>query len=65
MFTFVVHAWKSWKSAKGVGEWSSTSWLDLMDYQQRTHSFDAFGVFMPREFSLTAPGQPQHLTGVE
>jgi putative ABC transport system permease protein len=116
MFTFVVHAWKSWKSAKGVGllaatalaagigsataiytvidavlitpvpwqrserfvalfsarldstskgEWSSTSWLDLMEYQQRTRSFDAFGVFLPREFSLTSPGQPQHLTGVE
>ncbi len=116
MFTFVVHAWKSWKSAKAVGllaatalaagigsataiytvidavlikpvpwqhserflalfsarldntskgEWASTSWLDLVDYQQRTRSFDAFGVFLPREFSLTSPGQPQHLTGVE
>jgi len=116
MFTFVVHAWRSWKSAKAVGllaatalaagigsataiytvidavlvqpvpwqhgerfvalfsahlddsskgQWSSTSWLDLMDYQQRTRSFDAFGIFLPREFSLTAPGQPQRLTGVE
>jgi hypothetical protein len=116
MFTFVVHAWRSWKSAKAVGllaatalaagigsataiytvidavlvqpvpwqhserfvalfsahlddsskgQWSSTSWLDLLDYQQRTRSFDAFGIFLPREFSLTAPGQPQHLTGVE
>ena len=116
MFTFVAHAWKSWKSAKAVGllaaaalaagigsataiytvidavlikpvpwqhserfvalfsarldntskgEWASTSWLDLVDYQQRTRSFDAFGVFLPREFSLTSPGQPQHLTGVE
>lgn len=46
-------------------QWSSTSWLDLSDYQQRTRSFDAFGVFLPREFSLTSPGQPQHLTGVE
>lgn len=116
MFTFVLHAWKSWKSAKAVGllaatalaagigsataiytvvdavliqpvpwphserfvslfsarldttsrgEWASTSWLDLMEYQQKTRSFDAFGVFLPRDFRLTAPGQPQHLTGVE
>ena len=40
-------------------QWSSTSWLDLLDYQQRTRSLDAFGVFLPREFSLTSPGQPQ------
>lgn len=116
MFTFVVHAWRSWKSAKAVGllaatalaagigsataiytvidavlvqpvpwqhserfvalfssrldnsskgQWSSTSWLDLLDFQQRTRSFDAFGIFLPREFSLTSPGQPQHLTAVE
>ena len=116
MFTFVLHAWKSWKSAKAVGllaatalaagigsataiytvvdavliqpvrwphserfvslfsarldttsrgEWASTSWLDLMEYQQKTRSFDAFGVFLTRDFRLTAPGQPKHLTGVE
>src|SRR5580698_6653931 len=46
-------------------QWSSTSWLDLQDYQQRTRSFDALGVFLPRDFSLTSPGAPQHLTGVE
>jgi putative ABC transport system permease protein len=46
-------------------QWSSTSLLDLQEYRQRTHSFDAFGVFLPREFSLTAPGAPQHLTAVE
>ena len=46
-------------------QWASTSWLDLQEYQQKTHSFDAFGVFLPREFTLTSPGQPQHLTGVE
>ena len=116
MFTFVVHAWRSWKSAKAVGlltvtalaagigsataiytvidavlvqpvpwqhgerfvalfssrlnnsskyQYWSTSWLDLQDYRRRTHSFDAFGIFLQREFSLTSPGQPQHLTAVE
>jgi predicted permease len=42
-----------------------SSYLDLLDFQQRTHSFDAFGVLQFREFSLTSPGQPQHLSGVE
>ena len=116
MLASFVHAWKSWKSDKGVAllaalalaagigsatavytvveavllkpipwrhserfislfsarlhnetnfQWSSTSWLDLQDFKQRTRSFDVFGVFLPREFSLTAPGPPQHLTGVE
>lgn len=116
MLASLVHAWKSWKSDKGVAllaalalaagigsatavytvveavllkpipwkhserfvalfsarlhnesnfQWSSTSWLDLEDYRQRTRSFDALGVFLPREFSLTSPGPPQHLTGVE
>jgi len=46
-------------------QWFSTSLLDLQDFERRTHSFDAFGIFLPREFSLTSPGQPQHLTGVE
>src|SRR6266851_3568097 len=114
MFTFVVHAWKSWKSAKAVGmlaatalaigigsataiytmveavllkplPWphgerfvslfgadvrdpvhvSSSSWPDLLEYEQRTRSFDAFGAYRLREFSLTAPGEPQHLGGIE
>ena len=42
-----------------------SSWLDLLDFQQRTQSFDAFGVLQFREFNLTSPGQPQHLRGVE
>ena len=42
-----------------------SSWLDLLDFQQRTHSFDAFGVLQFREFSLTSPGEPQHLRGIE
>src|ERR1017187_6257602 len=116
MFTFIVHGWRSWKSAKtvallaatalaaGIGsataiytvvdavlirpvpwqhgerfvalfsarlnnssKWQAygTSWLDLLDYQQRTRSFDAFGVIQMREFNLTSPGQPQHLRGVD
>ena len=116
MFTFVVHAWRSWKSATAVALLAATalavgigsataiytvidavlmkpvpwqhgeryvalfsarlnntskwqvygsSWLDLLDFQQRTSSFDAFGVLQFREFSLTSPGQPQHLRGVE
>src|SRR5713226_2550281 len=32
---------------------ASSSWPDVLDYQQRTRSFDAFGVYQPREFSLT------------
>jgi predicted permease len=116
MFAFIVHGWRSWKSAKavallaatalavGIGsataiytvidavlmkpvpwqhgeryvalfgarfhntsKWQvySSAWLDLLAFQQRTHSFDAFGVLQFREFSLTSPGQPQHLRGVE
>ncbi len=47
------------------GRRSSLSWLDLLDYQKRTHSFDVFGVYQQREFNLTAPGEPQHLKAVE
>src|ERR1039457_1179891 len=116
MFAFIVHGWRAWKSAKGVGLLAATalavgigsataiytvvdavlmrpvpwqhgeqyvalfsarlnntskwqvygsSWLDLLDFQQRTHSFDAFGVLQFREFSLPSPGEPQHLRGIE
>ena len=49
----------------GTRQWSSNSWLDLLEFRDKTHSFDSFGIFQPREFSLSAPGAPQHLTGVE
>ena len=42
----------------------SSNFRDLLDYQQRTHSFDMFGWFTFTSFTLTSPGQPQHLTGV-
>jgi putative ABC transport system permease protein len=36
--------------------YSSVSFEDLKDYQKRTRVFDAFGIFQPRDFSLTSPG---------
>ncbi len=45
--------------------WSSMSLPDLQDFEQQTRSFDSFGAYMLRDFSLTAPGEPQHLKGVE
>ena len=45
--------------------WTSNSWLDLLDYQRRTQSFDAFGIYLTRDFVLTLPGEPRHLQGVE
>ena len=50
---------------KGQPGISSTSWLNLLEYQRRTTSFDSFGIYQPREFTLTAPGEPRHLTAVE
>ena len=47
------------------GQWRGTSWLNLLEYQRRTSSFDSFGIYQPREFNLTAPGTPRHLTAVE
>ncbi|MPY90546.1 MAG: FtsX-like permease family protein [Luteitalea sp.] len=36
---------------------------DLVEYQQRTQSFDVFGWFRPDRFNLTSAGQPQHVNG--
>ena len=50
---------------KGVEGWSGNSWLNLLEYQRRTTSFDSFGIYQPREFTLTAPGLPRHISAVE
>src|SRR5262245_2996850 len=46
------------------GQFSSSSFPDLQEYQRRTTSFDAFGWFTLREFTLTSPGEPQHISAV-
>ena len=37
---------------------------DLIEYQQRTRSFDVFGWFRPGGSNLTFAGQPQHVPGI-
>ncbi len=49
-------------SNKSIG---SSNLQDLLAYRERTHSFDAFGWFSFANFNLTAPGNPQHISGVE
>lgn len=49
-----------------LDRYSGLSYADLLDYQQRTHSFDAFGWFtIGGDFNLTSPGAPQHINGIE
>lgn len=43
---------------------SSLTYPDVLAYQQRTHSFDAFGWFKVSDFNVTSPGQPQHIEGI-
>ena len=38
---------------------------DLLEYQQRTQSFDVFGWFKPTSFNMMFAGQPQHVVGAE
>jgi predicted permease len=45
------------------GQYSSHSYPDLIEYQQRTSSFDVFGWFMTRDFNLTLGGEPQYVSG--
>ena len=36
---------------------------DLIEYQQRTRSFDVFGWFTPRSFNMMFGAQPEHVVG--
>jgi predicted permease len=45
------------------GRYSSSNVPDLLEYQARTTSFDVFGWFRLGNFNLTAPGEPQYLSG--
>ncbi len=47
------------------GQRSAHTFPDLQEYQQRTHSFDAFGWFKPASFTLVFNGQSQHVVAVE
>jgi len=43
---------------------SGLSLDDMLEYQQRTRSFDVFGWVKFSHYNLTAPGQPQFVQGV-
>jgi len=43
---------------------SSLAFPDVIEYQQKTRSFDVFGSFTPTSFNLVFAGQPQHIVGV-
>jgi len=45
-------------------QFSSHTLPDLLEYQRRTTSFDAFGWFRLGEVNVTAPGEPQHVGAV-
>ena len=47
------------------GQRASSTYPDLVTYQQRTHSFDVFGWFKLSNFNLTSPGAPQHIDAIE
>lgn len=49
-----------------LDRYSALSYSDVLDYQERTRSFDAFGAFtIGGDFNLTSPGPPEHVNGVE
>jgi putative ABC transport system permease protein len=43
--------------------YSAHPWPDLVEYQQRTTSFDVFGWYRFGFFNLTFQGEPHHVTG--
>ena len=43
---------------------SAHTFTDLLEYQQRTRSFDVFGWFRQASFNLVFADQPQHVQGV-
>ena len=43
--------------------YSAHAWPDLVEYQQRTTSFDVFGWYRFGFFNLTFEGEPHHVTG--
>jgi predicted permease len=43
---------------------SANTFQDLLEYQRRAASFDAFGIFTPVEFNMSAPGDPRHVRAV-
>src|SRR5262249_51621165 len=45
-------------------QFSSNSFPDLLEYQRRTTSFDAFGWFRLGEYNLTVAGEPLHVHAV-
>jgi hypothetical protein len=45
------------------GQRSAHTFPDLLEYQQRTRSFDVFGWFRAASFNMTFAGQPEHVGG--
>lgn len=45
------------------GQYSASTFPDLIEYEARLTSFDVFGWFRLDNFNLTAPGEPQYLSG--
>ncbi len=50
-------------NARDPNERASHRFPHLIEYQQRTRSFEVFGWFTRRNFNLTAPGVPRHVSG--
>src|SRR5262245_39994583 len=50
-------------NTKAPGTFLAMSVPELLDYQQQTTSFDAFGWFRIAQYHLTSPGEPQFVAG--